>query len=486
MKKPLHLLSILLVFSSGLSLAANADTLGLALQWEKLTFPALPQSLVVDQQDRPYLYVGAKSGGLRVWEDNGNELPEEVGAILPAQLEDLEVMNLHQEGNYLYLALGNFFGTNVQEAGMGIIDVSNPEAPQVVDVWKADTLVKGSAFVTIDGNYAYLGAMGMGLIVLDISQPEQIAWEATYQPDIHFPMENPGEVQHPNARGMAIQGDLLYLCYDAGGIRVIDITDPSQPFEVGRYINETLLGKQQAYNNVLLVGDLAYVAIDYCGLEILDISQPDNISQIGWWNPWNCETPDNLWLNSPGHTNQLAYDADHEQMFLSSGGSELKIVDVSDPGQPVLCSSYGDMDNQLGTWGLTLDKDRLFLGYINAFIPFFGTWSGIKLLALDQLNTATEEVPFVEPLERLSCSPNPFRESTQLQFTLPQTQTLLIRIYNAAGKVVWHQSKERFPAGTHSLSWNGKDRQGRKLPTGLYYFAVKVNGREYLQKLAKI
>ncbi len=484
--KPFHLIFLLTLNLCISSLSANTDTLGLELQWEKQTFPALPQSLVVDEQNRPYLYLAAKSGGLRIWEDHGNELPDEINTITPDQLEDLEVMHLSQEGNLLFLALGNFFGSTQQHAGLGIVDISDPVNPQVMDVWKVDTLVKGSAIVIVEGDYAYLGAMNMGLIVLDISNPQAIQWLTTYQPDINFPEENPGDVQYPNARGMDIRDNLLYLCYDAGGIRVIDISNPAQPSEYGRYINEAVLGKQQAYNNILLNGNLAYVAVDYCGLEILDISQPDSIYQVGWWNPWNCENPFNLWINSAGHVNQLAYDAVHQQVFLSSGGSELSIVDVSQPDQPGLCSSYGTSGNQLGTWGVTLDEDRLFLTYINTIIPFIGTWSGVKMLALDQMSTATEEVVFQEPLQQFRVSPNPFQESVQLDFALLRPQSTTLSIYNATGKIVWHQSRALLSPGAHQFHWNGNDHKGRKVPPGVYYFVVQLEEREYLQKLIRI
>ena len=50
--------------------------------------------------------------------------------------------------------------------------------------------------------------------------------------------------------------------------------------------------------------------------------------QIGWWNPWESHTIKNLWLNSPGHTNQIVLDANRKIVYLSAGDSELQMVDV--------------------------------------------------------------------------------------------------------------------------------------------------------------
>lgn len=366
------------------------DSLQLNLVWEYLTFPDLPQAIVFDQQERPYFYAALKTGGVQIFEAIQDQEPVP-GSIVPiSELGGLEVMNLTQQGDYLFLALGNFFGTNPQQAGIGIIDISDPELPIVTDYWMTDSIVKGTAIILVEGNFAYLGAMNQGLMIFDISDEENIIKVGEYLPDVHFPVENPNSVQEPNARGMAFRDNLLYLCYDAGGLRVIDVSNPAQPAEIGRYINEEVSHKQQAYNNVILKGNYAYIALDYCGLEIVDISDIDNISRIGWWNPWNCELSSNIWLNSPGHTNQLIFSENQAIIFLSAGGSELLAVDVSEPTNPHLCGAYGETGNQLGVWGLGIRDKTIALAYINAIIPFTGTWSGIKVLNWDIISNAYE------------------------------------------------------------------------------------------------
>ena len=139
--------------------------------------------------------------------------------------------------------------------------------------------------------------------------------------------------------------------------------------------------KQQAYNNIVLNGNLAYIGVDYAGLEIVDISNPRKIRQVGWWNPWNAHTLKNLWLNSPGHINQVVLDARRKRVYLSAGDSELQIVDVSRPKTPKLVSHFGRPKNKLGVWGLAVSGDYVYLAYIKTLIPFQGTWSGIKAVS---------------------------------------------------------------------------------------------------------
>ena len=227
-----------------------------------------------------------------------------------------------------------------------------------------------------EGDYAYLGAMTLGLMIFDIADKTNIELMSQFVPDIDFPKPNPGNPQTFNARGMALDTNTVYLAYDAGGLRILDVSDKSSPVETGRYINTAV--EPMAYNNIALDGGLAYIAIDYCGLEVLDASDPADITQVSWWNHWECAGPLD-WFNSEGHTNEIVIRGD--LAFVSSADSELSVVDISDPLQPRLHASFGEPGNSQGTWGLEVHGQQVLLTYIRTLgIPFRSTWGGIKLL----------------------------------------------------------------------------------------------------------
>ena len=81
-------------------------------------------------------------------------------------------------------------------------------------------------------------------------------------------------MQHPNARGLAIEENLLFVAYDSGGIRVIDVADKAKPREIARYINAAVGNKQQAYNNIVIRGRLAYAGFDVYDREPLPLGHP--------------------------------------------------------------------------------------------------------------------------------------------------------------------------------------------------------------------
>ncbi|HPF10575.1 MAG TPA: hypothetical protein PKW08_04645 [Flavobacteriaceae bacterium] len=348
-------------------------------QWQVALPNYLPQSIAFDVRDNGYFYVAAKEGGLLVYKEFPNGA-QQVAQVTVPELGGQEAMHLYQQGHFVYLALGSFFKAGNQ-AGLAVVNVANPNQPVVATRWEVPNGVKGSAVVLVEGNYAYLGAMSDGLYILDVSNPNAITEKGHLVPDRNFPTPNPNAVQEPNARGMALKGNYLYLCNDAGGIRVIDISDKAHPLEKGKFIN-TAVQKQRAYNNILIQGHYAYVATDYCGMEVWDLTHPEQLTLVSWCNPWACDSPSNIWLNSGGHANQLAYDAQHQMVVLSTGGSELSLMDVSNPLECRYVGSYGSRNNGLGTWGLTLKDQKVYATYIKTVIPFKGTWSGIRCIVL--------------------------------------------------------------------------------------------------------
>ncbi len=64
--------------------------------------------------------------------------------------------------------------------------------------------------------------------------------------------------------------------------------------------------------------------------------------------------------------------------------------------------------------------------------------------------------------------PNPFNPSTTLRFDLPAATDIHIVVYDLLGREVVRLVDQRLEAGYHQLVWNGRDRSGRELPTGMY------------------
>lgn len=356
------------------------------LLWEWRNKRAGSVLSVVRHPSQGYMFVALNEGGVAVL-----RTPPEVGRVSEVahidkkRLANLDPTHLLIDGNRLYVALGNFFNPRGSKAGLASIDVSDPGKPVVEGIWTSPEKGRGASGLAIRGTTLAMGLMSKGVALFDVRDPSTPRLLSTYLPDLNYPKKNPREPSVPNARGLAFASDRLCVAFDAGGLRVLDCRAPAMPVEIGRYVQPKMLKKQQAYNNVVIDGNLAYLAVDYAGVEILDVSNPAEMKEVAWWNPWRADQGTNMWFNSPGHTNQLALDRETKRLYVSAGASDLAVLDVSDPGRPRQRGSYGSPRDSLGTWGLELVGDRLYLAYIGTLVPFKGTWPGVKCLAVSAL-----------------------------------------------------------------------------------------------------
>ena len=75
-----------------------------------------------------------------------------------------------------------------------------------------------------------------------------------------------------------------------------------------------------------------------------------------------------------------------------------------------------------------------------------------------------EDVPFL-----LSNFPNPFNATTRITFHIPAAGHVNIDIYDISGRFITTLIDEQLQAGHHRIGWEGTDRYGVKVGTGLYF-----------------
>ena len=65
--------------------------------------------------------------------------------------------------------------------------------------------------------------------------------------------------------------------------------------------------------------------------------------------------------------------------------------------------------------------------------------------------------------------PNPFNPATTLQFDVPRTERVSIRIYNILGEEVALVAEGVYTAGSHQVVWDGRTRYGTSAGSGIYF-----------------
>ncbi|MCX6600175.1 MAG: hypothetical protein NT025_01260 [bacterium] len=122
--------------------------------------------------------------------------------------------------------------------------------------------------VAVVGNYAYVADGGVRVInITNPVAPSEVGFCGT-----------PG-----GALGVAVSGNYAYVAA-WGGLRVVKIANPAAPTEVGFY---DMAGRVY---DVAVSGNYAYVADDHAGLRVVDVTNPAAPTEVGFYG-----TPGRAW-----------------------------------------------------------------------------------------------------------------------------------------------------------------------------------------------
>ena len=77
--------------------------------------------------------------------------------------------------------------------------------------------------------------------------------------------------------------------------------------------------------------------------------------------------------------------------------------------------------------------------------------------------------------------PNPFTSSTTIQFTLQETESVSLKIYNSCGQLITTILKEKLNQGLHSYQWSAENNPG-----GIYSYQIQIGNQCSTKKIIVI
>ena len=144
-------------------------------------------------------------------------------------------------------------------------------------------------------------------------------------------------MDHDGGNVVQLTGPLAYVADGDSGLRVIGVSNPAAPWEVGT------LDTPGFAQNVSVSQGLAYVADGEAGLQVIDVSSPYAPVELG--------ALETLGSAQAAEVDQRGLD---KWSYVAGGSAGLRVVDVSDPALPV-------EEGALDTPGLALGLDFLAL-----------------------------------------------------------------------------------------------------------------------------
>jgi len=459
-----------------------------------------------------YAYLTTSKAGFAILDVSDPENPTLLGSATTAN----NARDIAVSGNYAYIA--------VNVSGLSVFNISNPAAPAFVT--RKNTL--GSAFgVEIAGGYIYIANGSQGLFVMDISNPEDPSFASSYALDGF-------------ARDICIQGNYAYIADGYGGLRIMDISDPLSP---------TLKGTLTTGNawSVDVYDNYAYIADYSSGLVIADVSDPANPQVVGTSNEsksaqgvatdgntafvadgsngllvFDVSDPSSPTLKGYYRTNQSAQKAklSGDNVFVADGDDGLYIIEYSQDTAVLITSFTAELtsDNTAVrlSWDLATDENFRSVRVLRAIEnrnspvepvcisgtlpPHTKTWTDSEIEYGRTYNYSIEvlgekaiyisyEVAVKIPCSRLSLEqnfPNPFNPSTSIRFLLPSEEWVSLKIYSSSGRLVRKLYQGVLSSGQHTIRWDGKDNNGKEMPSGVYLYKLQTKKRTLSKKMILI
>ena len=203
--------------------------------------------------------------------------------------------------------------TNVTGWGTGSIENSKKKPTIVGSISSA--LIGETIDVFVEGDFAYITNQDQGLKVVNIT-------------DITNPFINGTYITYNVAEGVYIDGNYAFIADYEGdptqkNFIVLDISNPTNPYHLGD-CSTFEVGNEAAWD-VVASGDVAYVANGEGGLCVVDISNPSSPDDISH-------------RDTPGFSYELEINGDYA--YVADGTNGLVVIDISNPLLPKIKATY--------------------------------------------------------------------------------------------------------------------------------------------------
>ena len=160
----------------------------------------------------------------------------------------------------------------------------------------------------------------------------------------------------------------------------------------------------------------------------------------------------------------------------SSGGPQVQLNLRSGDGQVFYPRLLLNSHTDVGWPMLTASGGAVFARWDDFQDP--DIVQGFHFCALGDVSGIPDTMP---GMSALAAYPNPFNPQTRLSFELPRAGEVTLNIYDVAGRKVATLLQGHQPAGPGSVTWDGRDRSGRSLGSGLYLARLELAGSGVVQ-----
>lgn len=148
----------------------------------------------------------------------------------------------------------------------------------------------------------------------------------------------------------------------------------------------------------------------------------------------------------------------------------------------------GDTWVKMGTPSNTDDEYYISAVVLNRNYAYFMTQQGTAVIFEGQAPSgiASSDTKILDQYELHQNYPNPFNPTTSISFHIPQKKYVKLVVYDMLGREVISLVDNHLQQGNHSVVWDGKDKHGYNVSTGVYIYQLQVDGITKTRKMTLI
>jgi len=417
-----------------------------------------------------------------------------------------------------------------------MIYIGNIYAQEMNFISSIDTLGRSRA-IFVDGDYAYLACDSVGLVIFDISIPEEPI-EISY-----FEVPN-------TAVDISVQEGYAYLLDNLSGVFLLDISNPDTPIFISQLNYNGWYDKIVVYNSIICLSGYFDDQSSIKLVDVSDLNNPQVLSSI----PCGC-------LNDIFIENDLLFTSIGECVWSSGCWGAFGVYDISNPSSPNIITQY-DLGN-IPCMAMSIEENIAYVGaggrwlfqYFSELLVYdiSEIINPIQIADLDIFSSMTEAIikqsdyifmifetdgaptfraidvsdsnnpifvsedHIIDPMDLFAINdlvfisgdislqifrfglltevnddfllspyiltisqnyPNPFNAQTTIQYSLSEQSDVTIEIYDIVGRKVDGINEGEKPAGEHQLVWNASDH-----PSGVYFYRIQAGDYAETKKM---
>ncbi|MCH8288446.1 MAG: T9SS type A sorting domain-containing protein [Candidatus Marinimicrobia bacterium] len=300
------------------------------------------------------------------------------------------------------------------------------------------------------------------------------------------------------------QGRQVRVIWNAASIDFTDITfytlwrlviDMGEAPPAAAPSETQILMSQELWDYIDEIPDVGFPEYSYVAPTLGDSISPTEI----WWSTFmvraHTEFGEEFIPGFPGEgysVDNLIPDAPSLSGMLVSAGIELTWTEIVNEEakyytvyRSVNGGDFQPVENTILTVYLDTDvlTDVAYTYYVTAtdFANQEGLSSNVVNPALTGIDWYNTGIPEVYALDQNY--PNPFNPTTRIEYQIPNSGSVSLKIYNLKGELISTLVDEEMTAGYHSVTWNGLTSSGAPISSGVYLYRIQANDFVQVRKM---